>query len=436
MNTLKMFRTTAILTALLCIFTMFSCGKKDDTSTKQEESKNEQVKNEFTETNEDLLNVNYEYFYNELSPHGEWIEINAKDIGLDIKPGSTINEGSSDYNLALDILGIKTAYAQTDEQLFNIFVWRPFNELAATMINETPEKQYTPYNNGQWIYTDRGWYFKASTPQEDLTCHYGRWTEDPQLGWVWLPGKVWAPAWVDWRENDDHICWAPVPPGAYIKDNSISQYSINDNRYTIVEKKHFIEPGVYKYRYQYVENKNKIMIKEMIKKDGIMIREKTVINKGPEVGEIEKKTGKKIDVIKIKKTGKKDEVGSSTGEISVFSPDFKTETNSKKEPVSKPEKRVSYKDAKKITKDEKDALKEEEKLNKQNEKDMKKEEKEKDKEMKKEGKEKKNDDKQKDDKQKDNKQKDDKQKGNDKEKKSNDDKVKDKKSDDKIKKNK
>lgn len=201
MNTLKMFRTTAILTALLCIFTMFSCGKKDDTSTKQEESKNEQVKNEFTETNEDLLNVNYEYFYNELSPHGEWIEINAKDIGLDIKPGSTINEGSSGYNLALDILGIKTAYAQTDEQLFNIFVWRPFNELAATMINETPEKQYTPYNNGQWIYTDRGWYFKASTPQEDLTCHYGRWTEDPQLGWVWLPGKVWAPAWVDWREK-------------------------------------------------------------------------------------------------------------------------------------------------------------------------------------------------------------------------------------------
>jgi hypothetical protein len=29
---------------------------------------------------------------------------------------------------------------------------------------------------------------------------------------VWLPGKVWAPAWVTWRWNDEVIGWAPLAP--------------------------------------------------------------------------------------------------------------------------------------------------------------------------------------------------------------------------------
>lgn len=424
MKTLKPLKITVSIFILLFIFTFSSCSKKDESPKVQDTGNKEQLSTGFNETNEDLLSVNYDYFYKELSPKGEWIEVNSKDLGLDIKPGTTTIEGKTGYNIALDILGIKTAYAQTDADLVNIFVWRPFKELATTVVNEVTETQYTPYNNGQWVNTDRGWYFKAATPAEDLTSHYGRWTEDQQLGWVWLPGKVWSPAWVDWRENEDYTGWAPIPPGAYIIDNTISQYSINENHYTIVEKKHFIEPGVYKYRYQYVENKNKIMIKEMTKKDGIMIKNKTVINKGPDVGDIEKKTGKKIDVIKIKNTNKKDEVGAVTGEISVFTPDFKSEKSVKKEPVSKPDKLVSYKDAKKITKDEQDKLKEEDKMNKKEDKENKKEDKDLKKEEKEKQKDKNDKGKKKDDEQKDPKKNDDKSKGNDKDKKSNDDKGK------------
>jgi hypothetical protein len=432
MNTLKLLRITAGIFTMLYIFSLYSCGKKDETTTKQEE-KDKTEQNEFTESNEDLLKVDYDYFYKELSPHGEWVEINAKDIGIDIKPGTTINEGSTGYNIAIDLLGIKTAYAQTDEQLFNIFVWRPANELVKTMVDESPDKEYAPYNNGEWIYTDRGWYFKASTPQEDLTSHYGRWTQDPELGWVWLPGKVWSPAWVDWRENEDHVGWAPLPPGTYINNNSITQYNINDNRYTIVEKKHFIEPGVYKYRYQYVENKNKIMIKEMTKKDGIMIKDKVVINKGPEVGAIETKSGKKIKMKKIKNAGSINETGVADEEISVFSPGFKTVKESTKEPVTKPGQTVSYKDAKKISKEKQDILKAEDKQQKQDEKEIKKEDKDKEKQLKKEDKENKKEDKEikkedkgnkKENEQKDPKKNDDKSKGNDKDKKSNDDKGK------------
>jgi hypothetical protein len=398
---------------LILLFTFSSCTKDSDKSKTEKTGEDVLTASEFTETNEDLLAVDYSYFYNELSGKGEWIEVSAKDLGLDIKPGSSLNNYSN-HKFISELLGVKTSYAQTGEDLVNLFVWRPAIELAASMINENENKEYVPYNDGQWLNTDQGWYFKANTPQEDLTSHYGRWALDPNLGWVWLPGKVWSPAWVEWRENTDYVAWAPVPPGVYIQNDAITQTTLNENRYTIVEKKQFIEPSVYKYRYQYVENKNKIMIKEMTKIDGVIIKNKTVINKGPEVSVIEKSVGKKIEQVKIKKTGKKDETGYAQDVISVYTPEFKKTTEVKKEPVSKPEKRVSYKDAKKITKEEKGELKEKDKELKKEEKEIKKEEKEKkkdDKEMKKEEKEKSKDEKGKKNEDKDKKDKPDKDKG-------------------------
>lgn len=408
----------------------FSCSKDS------EQIKSELVPVEITDYKEspnDFLTVDFEYFYKELSSYGEWIEIDAKKLGIDIKPTAMNN---SNNTLISDLLGIRTAYAQTGEQIFNLFVWRPANELASEMIKGSNE--YIPYNNGQWIYTDEGWYFKANTPQEELTSHYGRWTQDEELGWIWLPGKTYSPAWVDWRQNDDYVAWAPVTPGKYIENDAVKIDDINENRYTIVEKKHLIEPSVYKYRYQYVENKNKIMIKEMTKTDGIIIKDKKVINKGPDVTDIEKKSGKKIEQIKINKVNKKEEAGLKGNSINVFVPELKKSKELKKEPVTKPEKLVSYKDAKKITKEEKEQMKAEDKQSKQEEKELKKQEKQEEKQQKKEEKQqekeiKKQDKQEKKETKKEDKQqkKDDKQVKEKDKKKQDDDKGKEKKSDDK-----
>ena len=377
---------------LLVVFLFSSCSKESEEI--KSNLKTGEV-SEFVESNDDFLTVDYDYFYKELSPHGEWIEVNAKDIGIDLKPGTSSVQNDAASKLLSEILGVKTVYAQTGEQLLNLFVWRPATELAKDMIEKSEVKEYTPYANGQWIYTDQGWYFKANTPQEDLTTHYGRWTQDENLGWVWLPGKTYSPAWVDWRQNDDYVAWAPIPPATYIENDAVNvKEQINENRYTIVEKKSMMEPSVYKYRYQYVENKNKIMIKEMTKTDGVMIKEKTVINKGPDVTDIEKKTGKKIEVVKIKKVEKKEDSGYKDDAISVYHPELKKVKDAKKEPVSKPEKLVSYKDAKKITKEEKQELKDEDKEQKKEEKELKKEEKELKKEQKQEDKQQKKEDKQ------------------------------------------
>ena len=70
---------------------------------------------------------------------------------------------------------------------------------------------WAPYVDGQWAWTDYGWTWDSSDPWGDIAYHYGTWVWSPPYGWVWVPGTVWAPAWVTWAYSDDYIGWAPVP---------------------------------------------------------------------------------------------------------------------------------------------------------------------------------------------------------------------------------
>ncbi len=105
----------------------------------------------------------YSLFYEELRPHGAWFE--------------TPHYG---------------------------YVWRP--EVARR------SRDWRPYTEGRWADTDMGWTWISDEPFGWATYHYGRWTIVENLGWIWVPGSDWAPAWVSWRENNDYIGWAPLPP--------------------------------------------------------------------------------------------------------------------------------------------------------------------------------------------------------------------------------
>ncbi|MHC4282669.1 MAG: DUF6600 domain-containing protein [Planctomycetota bacterium] len=71
---------------------------------------------------------------------------------------------------------------------------------------------WRPYTEGRWAYTKFGWTWISDEPWGHITYHYGSWVDDPIHGWIWVPGRVWAPAWVAWRSNNDYIGWAPLPP--------------------------------------------------------------------------------------------------------------------------------------------------------------------------------------------------------------------------------
>lgn len=72
------------------------------------------------------------------------------------------------------------------------------------------ETGFRPYHRGYWQPTKFGLVWIAEEPFGWVTSHYGRWFWNRR--WFWVPDSVWAPAWVVWRETDDHLGWAPMPP--------------------------------------------------------------------------------------------------------------------------------------------------------------------------------------------------------------------------------
>jgi hypothetical protein len=71
---------------------------------------------------------------------------------------------------------------------------------------------WRPYTHGSWALTDWGWTWDSDWDWGWAPFHYGRWIDDDEYGWLWLPGVEWGPAWVLWNEGDDWIGWAPLPP--------------------------------------------------------------------------------------------------------------------------------------------------------------------------------------------------------------------------------
>ncbi len=363
-------RTMGLLILMASMFSFSSCTKQGDgdLSNEQKEQQGKDLETslidekDIIESDEDLTTVDYKEFYDQLAPHGEWIQVQTDEIGLKPKTASSNSSNNNSFLLS-NLLGIKDVYAASRESVEMIYVWKPSTSLVVTAAaGETPV--YAPYTNGQWVNTDAGWYFKAPTPEEEIVHHYGRWVNTADDGWLWVPGRVWAPSWVDWMQNDSYVAWAPVPPSVYIIDNTISVPPIDEDRYVIVEKKYFVQPQIYKYMYK--ENKNKIMIKEMSKTDGIMIVNHTVINKGPEVSDIEKYWGNKIETVNVNRVKVKNDVKYSDKEYYVYTPMFNKVKHSVKvnTPVFHPQSYKKYEERKEIK--SKEYKKEEKEIKKEN----------------------------------------------------------------------
>jgi hypothetical protein len=372
MKTKFILRTIGLLIMMTSLFALSSCTKQadGDLTKEQKEQQGENLEassideTDFTESDEDLTTVDYKEFYDQLTSHGEWVQVRPEEIGLPPKTASLNNTGSNSGSLS-NLFGIKGAYASSSENPEILFVWKPSTDLAVvSVVGEAPV--YVPYSNGQWVNTDAGWYFKAPTPEEEIVHHYGRWVNSPTDGWLWVPGRVWAPAWVDWRQNDTYLGWAPLPPSAYIVDNTINVPPIDYDRYVIVEKRYFVQPQIYKYMYK--ENKNKIMIKEMTKTNGIMIINKTVINKGPEVTDIEKYWGNKVEMVNINRVKVKNDVKYSDKEYYVYTPNFTKVKHSKnvRTPIFQPKSFKKYDERNVRKSDDKGSKKEEKELRKEN----------------------------------------------------------------------
>jgi hypothetical protein len=155
--------------------------------------------------------VNYNVFYQSLSPYGTWVEV--ADYGWCWQPTvATINVG-----------------------------WRPYSD------------------NGRWVWSSAGWYWSSGYSWGWAPFHYGRWASVPSRGWCWVPGTVWGPSWVSWRHTHDHFGWAPLPPscgwasgvGLTWHGSRVSvgfSFGLAANDYCFVPSSRFYDPHCYRYR--------------------------------------------------------------------------------------------------------------------------------------------------------------------------------------------
>jgi hypothetical protein len=73
---------------------------------------------------------------------------------------------------------------------------------------------FTPYETaGRWAYDD-DYVWMSDYSWGWAPFHYGRWVYGGP-GWEWVPGRAYAGAWVSWRNgagNWPYVGWAPLPP--------------------------------------------------------------------------------------------------------------------------------------------------------------------------------------------------------------------------------
>ena len=119
------------------------------------------------------------------------------------------------------------------------WVWTPRSVAAS----------WQPYQSGHWVWTDQGWTWVTTEPYGWATYHYGRWYDDPEIGWSWVPGNEWAPSWVSFQEGSDYIGWAPLPPSVNISlgFNGLVNVSIAPSAYVFVQERYFLAPSLGSY---------------------------------------------------------------------------------------------------------------------------------------------------------------------------------------------
>lgn len=76
---------------------------------------------------------------------------------------------------------------------------------------------FAPYvSRGRWaLDVNNEWVWESEYPFGAVVFHYGRWVWIDGLGWSWVPGRRYAPAWVVWRVPTGdyaYVGWAPAPP--------------------------------------------------------------------------------------------------------------------------------------------------------------------------------------------------------------------------------
>jgi hypothetical protein len=161
------------------------------------------------------------------------------------------------------------------------------------------ESGWQPYLNGRWYYTDYGWTWFSFDPWGGDPYHYGTWVFEADWGWVWVPGTIWAPAWVTWCDEGGYIGWAPVPPSFSIGLVGYSGPAIVDppRSYVFVPTRSFVVADVRTVRVDPAQNVSLVSRGRRI--TSFAVSNHVVRTGGPQVSRIQKVAGTRVRTVSL-----------------------------------------------------------------------------------------------------------------------------------------
>src|SRR5258708_7375841 len=201
--------------------------------------------------------------------------------------------------------------SETNEENYNVFYTKLSSDEGSWVdagnygycFRPRVSEGWRPYRDGHWVWTDRGWYWNSDEHFGWATYHYGRWVNIGGAGWCWVPGHQWAPAWVSWRESDEHVGWAPLPPEANlsvqvgISSWSDSYYDVGPSAYNFISYSHWSAPSYA----QFIEppERNVQIITQTKNVTNIVTNNNVINNFGPPVQTVAAKTNQNIQQVKL-----------------------------------------------------------------------------------------------------------------------------------------
>jgi hypothetical protein len=225
--------------------------------------------------------VDFQLFYDELSPYGTWVDY-------------------PNYG----------------------YVWMP-----------DAGAGFTPYATaGRWVFTDDGWTWVSDYSWGWAPFHYGRWDYDSMYGWFWVPGNEWGPAWVSWRRAPGYYGWAPLSPGISVDLALNGGYRERDDRWIFVRDMDITNPDI---RHHYLDRHNSVVI---INNSTVIInsardhRRNAVYIAGPDRGDVERVTRTRVDPVVIREDNRPGH-RLSGNELQIYRPQIENRTRNGQRPA-------------------------------------------------------------------------------------------------------
>ena len=181
---------------------------------------------------------------------------------------------------------------------------------------------WRPYTYGRWIWTDYGWTWISHFEWGWIPFHYGRWGWDRHLGWFWVPGTLWGPAWVTWRWSNYHIGWAPLPPGVeFVFGVGIRGHSFDlpGHSWVFIEGNYFFHDRL--DRYVLPPERNSSIIRYSVSATNLADHNRRVVNEGIDRDQIRRVTRNEVRKFQLEEAKKPGRTRVEADTLQVYKPE-------------------------------------------------------------------------------------------------------------------